>query len=166
MERSRPLTDPEFDSLVAVGHDVLRAFPHKVGACMMMSTLYVGRLHDLGHQSARLVGGALAIGDEVVFGRFCTTTSFAVSNLDWDGHAWVMFGEYLADMSLVMTAYSEDAPPLVAKHMRVRRKPNQRLSIFTPKAAWRDDGLAYTAQHIFTNDEIAPLYRGALTFLS
>lgn len=165
MERSRPLTDPEFESLVAVGQDVLRAFPNKAGACLMMSALYVGRLHDLGHHSARLVGGALAIGDEIVFGHSVITTSFVTSNLDWDGHAWVMFGEYLADVSLVMTAYCKGAPPLVAQHMRACRKPNQRLCIFTPDAARRDDGLAYTPQHIFTNDEIAILYRGALTFL-
>lgn len=165
MSRPAPLTDAEVDALIAAGHDVLRVFPNTAGACVMMSALYVGKLHHLGHRDAQLIGGTLAIGDAIVFGRSGVSTNFALSNLDWDGHAWILFGEYLADVSLVMTAYSDNAPKRVAEHVRTLRKPNQRLYIATPDAASREDRLTYTPQHRFTDDEITSLYRGALTFL-
>lgn len=143
-----PLNDSEWNDLISAGHEVLQVFPPKAGACVMMSALYVGRLHDLGHRSARLIGGMLAIGDTIVFGRSGVTKSFNRSNLDWDGHAWVTFGEYIADASLVTTAYHKDAPPLVARHIRGLMRANQRLYIATPEAARREDALNYTQLHV------------------
>lgn len=140
-------------------------FPNKSAACVMMSALYVGRLHHLGHRSAQMIGGTLAINGNIVFGRFSVPTSFARSDLDWDGHAWILFGEFLADVSLVTTAYSDDAPVRLAKHVRGLRKPNQRLYIATPDAASREDRLEYTQPHRFSDHEITTLNRGALTFL-
>lgn len=165
MEPSPRLSDAQFDGLVSVGHDVLRAFPPKAGACMMMSALYVGRLRHLGHASALLVGGALIVAGSPVFGRASIDATLK-TDLDWDGHAWVRFGEYIADVSLVMTAYSPDAPKLLARHIAPRMKPTQRLYIATPDAALRDDQLDYRPQRVFTDAELDQLYRGALTFLT
>lgn len=165
MSRRPPLKDEEFDALVTTGHQVLRVFPNKAGACVMMSALYVGRLHHLGHRSARLVGGTLAIDGSIVFGRSGISTSFTRSNLDWNGHAWILFGEYLADVSLVITAYGDGGRKRAWKHVRALRRPNQRLYIATPDAAASEDRLTYTPQHLFTDDEIARLYGGALTLL-
>ncbi|WP_326522932.1 hypothetical protein [Sphingomonas sp.] len=160
------MNDAEVDALIAVGHDVLLAFPSAPGACVMMSALYVGRLHSLGYRSASLVGGMLAIDGAAVFGHSRVTDDFSRTNLDWGGHAWITFGEYLADVSLVTTAYSSKAPRRLADRVRNLRKPNQRLYIATPEAASTHDGLTFTPQIQFTDDELTALYRGALTFLS
>lgn len=45
-----------------------------------------------------------------------------MSDLDWDGHAWARFGEYLADVSLVQTAYSATAPRPLASHVTSLRR--------------------------------------------
>lgn len=164
-DRETPLTDAEFDAMVGAGHQVLQVFPRTAGACVMMSALYVGRLHDLGHKRARMIGGSLAIDGAIVFGRSAATGDFSRTDLEWDGHAWIHFGEYIADVSLVQTAYDPRAPICVARHVTQLRKPNQRLYIATPAAAACDDGLLYTPQHVFSDDQITALYRGALTFL-
>ena len=161
-----PLNVAEVDALIAVGHEVLLAFPPTPGACVMMGALYVGRLHSLGHKSASLVGGMLAIDGAAVFGHSRMKDDFSKTNLDWDGHAWVTFGEYLADVSLVTTAYNAKAPRRLADRARKLRKPNQRLYIATPEAASMHDGLTFTPQIQFTEDELTELYRGALTFLT
>lgn len=164
MISSAPLNDEQFAALVSVGHDVLRAFPRKAGACVMMGALYVGRLHHLGHASATLVGGALVVAGSPVFGNSSVGDALN-TDLDWGGHAWVLFGEYIADVSLVMTAYSPDAPKLLARHIAPRIKPTQRLYVATPEAARRADQLDYRPQRIFSDAELDQLYRGALTFL-
>lgn len=165
MTGSISLSDEQFDALVSVGHDVLRAFPRKAGACVMMSALYAGRLHHLSHASAALVGGALVVAGSPVFGRTAVRGALR-TDLDWDGRAWVRFGEYIADVSLVMTAYAPGAPNLLARHIAPRMKPTQRLYIATPEAARRDDQLDYRPLRIFTDGELDQLYRGALTFLT
>jgi hypothetical protein len=159
------LSDEQFDALVSVGHDVLCAFPRKAGACVMMSALYTGRLRHLGHTSAILVGGALLVTGSPVFG-YAPGGGRLKTDLDWDGHAWVRFGEYIADVSLVTTAYSPGAPKLLASHIAPRMKPTQRLYIATPDAARRDDQLDYQPQRVFTDADLDRLYRGALTFLT
>ena len=88
------------------------------------------------------------------------------TDLDWDGHAWVQFGEHIADVSLVMTAYSPGAPARLARHIAPRMKPTQRLYIATPEAARRDDQIDYRPQRIFSDAELDRLYRGALNFLT
>lgn len=70
------LTDVEVNDLVTTGHQVLSVYPRIPGACVMMSALLVGRLHDLGHASASLVGGELAIGTTVIFGRSASRDHF------------------------------------------------------------------------------------------
>ncbi len=159
-----PLTDAEFDALIEAGHAVLQAFPRVAGACVMMSALFVGRLHAMGHHRAALVGGSLAIGTQLTFGGTVPNLDFAATDLDWDGHAWVRFGEYLADVSLVQTAWDERAPQALARHVRNLRRATQRLYIATPGGAARD-GLVYTPQHLFSAEQIDRLYRGALTML-
>lgn len=159
------LTDAELEALIAVGHDVLRVFPSTPGACVMMGALYAGRLRHLGHASVQLVAGNLIVDGVTVFGRSRLPTDFTRTDIDWDGHAWVRFGEYLADASLVMTAYGWEAPAALVRVVRPLRRSNQRLYIATPDAARQHDRLDYAPLHTFTDDEIATLYRGALTFI-
>lgn len=159
------LTDVEFNDLVTTGHQVLSVYPRIPGACVMMSALLAGRLHDLGHALASLVGGELAIGTTVIFGRSAVAGPFSQTDYDWDGHAWVRFGEYIADVSLVTTAYSGKAPQVLARHVTRLRKATQRLYVATPNAALCVDGLRFTPQHVFSREQIDALYRGAATHL-
>jgi hypothetical protein len=158
------LNDREFEDLLSVGRDVLRVFPRKAGACVMMSALYAGGLRALGHGSVALVGGLLRIAGVTVFGRSGMVATFATSDLDWDGHAWIRFGKFIADVSILRTGFSSKAPPRLARHVASRFKPTQGLYIATAAAAL-NDGLCYEPQHVFSDEQVDSLYRGALTFL-
>jgi hypothetical protein len=54
----------------------------------------------------------------VTAGPFDGKKLFSESNASWNGHAWVMFGHYLADVPIFRTAYSTRSPPRLAAHVR------------------------------------------------
>lgn len=142
----------------------MSVFPAVPGACVMMSALYAFRLRALGHAEAQLVGGALSIERRLVFGRRGAHHSFARTDTDWDGHAWVSLGGLIADASLIRTGRSPKAPPRLRALVDARFGPTQGLYIATAAAAI-DDGLGYEPQHVFSNDEIDACCHGAMTFL-
>lgn len=130
----------------------------------MMSALFAFRLRTLGHGSAQLVGGALSLDGRLVFGRRNALHSFPRTDLDWDGHAWVTLGGLIADVSLIRTGRSRNAPSRLRALVSTRFSPNQGLYIATAEAA-REDGLGYEPQHLFSDDEIDACCRGAMSFL-
>ena len=72
-----------------------------------MSAAYIWAIEQLGTQPAYLVAGSLYIGDKRIFGEdgeFDGKRSFSESNLDWNGHAWVAYGDRIADVSILRTA--------------------------------------------------------------
>lgn len=156
--------NPELAALVDVGRDLLTAFPVTPGACMMMSALYVGRLRQLGHAGAQLAAGMLTIGGSPVFGSGRPDHAPIRTDLDWDGHAWVTLGGFIADASLLRTGRSAKAPQPLRRLVETQFGPRQGLYIATLEAA-REDGLGYETQRIYTEDEIDAIYRGALMFL-
>jgi hypothetical protein len=149
--------------LANVGRDLLTAFPITPGACMM-SALYVGRLRHLGHVDAQLAAGMLTIDGSPVFGSCRPNHAPIKTDLDWDGHAWVRLGSFIADASMLRTGRSAKAPPRLRRLVETKFQARQGLYIGTPEAA-REDGLGYETQRIYIDDEIDAIYRGALTFL-
>lgn len=156
--------NPQIAALADVGRDVLMAFPVTPGACVMMSALYVGRLRDIGHPDAQLVAGILSIEGNPVFGSHRPNSAPLISKLDWEGHAWVTLGGFIADVSLLRTGRSVRANLRLRHFVETRFGPRQSLYIATSQAAL-EDGLGYEAQRVYTDNEIAACYRGALTFL-
>lgn len=142
----------------------MSVFPVVPGACVMMSALYAFRLRALGHADAQLVGGALPIERRLVFGRRNARHSFGRTNTDWDGHAWVSHGGYIADASLIRTGRSPKAPPRLRALVDARFGPKQGLYIASPEAAI-EDGLGYEPQHVFSDVELDACSHGAMTFL-
>ncbi|MDA9545125.1 hypothetical protein ACM43_11825 [Bradyrhizobium sp. CCBAU 45321] len=87
---------------------VLNVFPARMpGQCALMSALYSFALEKLGSERGFVVAGSLYIGDKRVFGEdeaFDGKEVFSASNLDWGGHAWLVYGDWLADVSVCRTA--------------------------------------------------------------
>ena len=142
----------------------MSAFPVVPGACVMMSSLYASRLRAMGHADTQLVGGTLSIADRLVFGRREARHSFAQTDLDWDGHAWVCLGGLIADASLLRTGRSPSAPSSLRALVGARFGPNQGLYIATAEEAL-EDGLLNGPQHTFSDGELDACTRGATTFL-
>jgi hypothetical protein len=87
---------------------VLKVFPGRMpGRCALMSALYSLALEKFGSQRGYVVAGSLYISDKRVFGKdkgFDGKEMFSESNLDWDGHVGVVYGDWLADISVCRTA--------------------------------------------------------------
>jgi len=99
---------------------VLGLFPGRMaGQCALMSAAYSIALEKLGTQPGYVVAGSLYIGDKRIFGddkEFDGKVLFSKSNPDWNGHAWIVYGDYLADVSVFRTA-DAGSPRLLSKHV-------------------------------------------------
>ena len=86
--------------------------------------------------------------------------AFTGTNLDWDGHCWVIFGNLLGDVSLFRTAYSEASPPAL-KHKIITEFGEGHGLLISPLESLTQTCIAYDAQYVLTDDEITGLYNSA-----
>lgn len=104
----------QLQALASVGVEVLRHFPPMPGACAVMSAVWVARWQQLENTPVYVVAGALLVGTERVFGDESVaidgTSVFSKSDPSWEGHCWLAFGNYVADISIFRTAYSAYSP--------------------------------------------------------
>jgi len=155
-------------ALAAAGLEVLRQFPPLRGPCVLMSAMWASRWQLLERTPVYVVAGALLIGSERVFGNentlFDGGTIFSKSNPYWDGHCWLAFGNYLADISIFRTAYSDCTPRILAEHVVKRFGLGRGLLLATERDA-ANAGLNYRPQYVLTDNQIAELCIGARSII-
>lgn len=162
------LSDAHFESLRTATTEVLKVFPPTAGACVMMSALLVERLRSLGVTTAFAIAGDLHVPGGRVFGEDREpdwSSVFSQCDLSWGGHCWVAVGGWLADTSVYRTAYSENAPPLLAAHLREPREKRPGALVCTEEAAI-DMDLNYVPRYALSDDETTILARSALHLIS
>jgi hypothetical protein len=146
----------------AEGTEVLRAFPTLPGACAVMSALYAVVLQDrFPGIPIHVAAGALVVDGATVFGETADqidwNEALGQSNPSWDGHCWVVCGDWIADISICRTAYSSKSSPILAEYVRREFGENRGLIIQRP-----DDQLRYEAYHVLTEAQVTGLGRGAM----
>jgi hypothetical protein len=104
-----------------------------------------------------------------VFGEDCPINGkgrFSRSDLSWDGHAWVVHGNWAADVSIFRTADSKGSPPALAAH--VRREFGHGRGVFAaPIIETSRSGFRYDPQYVLTTEQVEALGRGAYaTFIA
>src|SRR5262245_1022875 len=108
-------TDADMQTVLSVGHDVLKQTRFVPGACAPMSAIWTITLRRNYRLPAYMVAGALLCEGDYVFGHDAeeveVAASFSGTNLDWDGHCWMAIGTWIADISLLRTARSDKCPP-------------------------------------------------------
>ncbi len=146
---------------------VLGLFPDRMaGQCALMSAAYSIALEKLGTQPGYVVAGSLYIGDKRIFGddkEFDGKVLFSKSNPDWNGHAWIVYGDYLADVSVFRTA-DAGSPRMLSKHV-AKEYGRGRGFCAWPMARMDPTGLRYVAQYVLTQDQVDALMRGALAMI-
>jgi hypothetical protein len=161
-------TDAQLKLLEKIGRDVLVCFPPMPGACILMSAMYAAGLQrELPDVPIHVAAGALSIGQTRVFGDDSVKdwhSVMAKSNPSWEGHSWVVFGEYIADVSIFRTAYSKYSPPLLAQHV-IERFGTGRGLMIAKTSTLRGDGFVYTPEYVLREGEITSLFRGALSVI-
>src|SRR5882757_3368884 len=143
---------------------VLQVFLGRMpGQCALMSTLYSVALAKLGSQPGYVVAGSLYIGDKRIFGEdgaFDGTAAFSKSNLDWNGHAWIVYGDWLADVSVCRTAEA-GSPLLLSKYIAKEIGKGKGLLAYR-MAAMDPAGIRYVPQYVLTQEQVEAVARGAM----
>lgn len=150
------------------GKEVLKLFPDKPGACALMTAMWAAFIRDNTEYPIHAFAGSLFVDGVHVFGSDSTANqtkgAFTATNLDWDGHCWIVFGNLIADISLFRTAYS-DASPLALKKKIVAEFGTGRRLFIAPLHVLAETGIVYDAQYVLTDDEITGLFNGARTMI-
>ena len=147
------------------GNEVLKHFPRLPGACAVMSALY-GAILQNKHPGMpiHVIAGRLAVNGRSVFGGAIQTTNwneaFGQSNPSWDGHCWVVCGDWIADISLGRTAYSVGSPAILTRF--VRQEFGNKVGLIMTR---NDEQLRYEPLHVLTDEQITGLGRGAMQLI-
>ncbi len=146
---------------------VLKVFPGRMsGQCALMSALYSLTLEKLGPQRGYVVAGSLYIGDKRIFGEdagFDGKKAFSESNLDWNGHAWIVYGDWLADVSVCRTA-DAGSPRLLSRY--IAKEIGKGKGLLACRMASMDPaGIRYVPQYVLTQDQVDAVGRGALAMI-
>lgn len=109
--------------IVQAARLTLDAIPQAFGSCVMISAGFTGILKSKG------ISAVVILGDLLIEGAYAFKcrgnipgASYEGEIVDaiWDGHAWVMIGEILCDLSIFRSAYATDRPNIlksfVAQH--------------------------------------------------
>jgi len=161
-------TMEQLESTEQVGIDILRHLPPLAAACAPMSAVYAARLQNLAKLPCYVVAGSLRVRNTYVFGDgkpFDGRKVLSESNSSWDGHAWVVIGCYLADISLFRTVNAGKAHPLLSMHVR-REFGEGRGLMIAKQSDVPLSGLYYLPQYVLTEEQVAGLYRGAMRLFS
>ena len=153
------MTDTYRTALAEAGRDVLHLFKSGPGRCTAMTAVYVWRLRDMIDAPVFMVAGDLHAGRERLFGTGEPIDGpgiFSRYNHSWDGHAWLVLGPMLADISICRTAFSPRSPPLLAHHFRAMFSATTGL-VAADATALADMGLFYTPRYVLTDTEISGL---------
>ena len=125
--------------------------------------MYALYLEKLNAPMGYVVVGSLYVGDARIFGEDGDVDGrdrFSRSDPSWDGHAWLVSGDWLADVSIFRTAYSRVSPPALAAHV-VREFGTGRGLMLRKCKTVSESGLRYVPQYVLTREQVDALGRGA-----
>jgi hypothetical protein len=154
--------------LLDAGKAVLQGFPRQVGACALMTAMWVAFIRANTPYPIHAIAGALLIDGRPIFGRNACARdvkrAFTGTNLDWDGHCWIIFGNLIGDLSICRTAYSRESPPLLNQRI-VSAFGKGRGLLAAPADAFLQAGMRYEPYYVITDNEITGLFQGALSIM-
>lgn len=163
------LNDTDKQKLVEAGRQVLDLMPGRMAhACALMSAAYSIALEKLDAPRGYVVAGSLCVGDTRVFGKdgeLDWKRCFSRSNPSWDGHSWIVCGDWLADASVFRTADSTGSPPALSRYVEENFGRGRGL-MAVKLAAFDGPDLRYVPQYVLTQGEVDALARGALKVAS
>jgi hypothetical protein len=160
-ERFSP-SDADMTQVAETGREVLRHIRPVPGACVLMSAVLATLLEDKLSGPVFAVAGSLAVGNALVFGSAAPLgelkSILSQNNLSWDGHCWLVVGDWIADVSVFRTAYSEQSPPVLREYVTSEFGPGRGMMIAKPTGTGK---LVYTPQYVLTREQTDALFRGA-----
>jgi len=157
-------TEAERNELAEVGLDVLSHCPVVPGSCALMTALFAARWRVEPRPPVYVVAGELYASGIRVFGSESMADSIdddlKKSNPSWDGHFWLVFGPYIADISVFRTAYSKHSPPDLARHVK-RTFPPRHGMLIEDQSTMESVGFRYVSHSVLDDDQVTAFALGA-----
>ena len=148
--------------LMESGLEVLKRISSKPGACAQMTAIWTAFVRDNSDYPIHAVAGSLSIDNSNFFFEHSSKDdiklAFAENNMDWDGHCWIMLGNYIGDASIFRTAYQGLNSTL--KNYITSRFGTGRGLLIASIDDLKKMGIVYNPQYILTDSEITGLIKG------
>lgn len=139
----------------------LNSIPRKAGHCVMISAGFVAALR------ASNVPAVVILGDLLIDGKHvfrCSdnlphpTHDDEIVDATWDGHAWVMIGESICDLSIFRTAYDMAQPNRLSDYILKYFGAGKGAFMCYPNQL--PPGMAFVPKFALTDDQICGLLDG------
>ncbi|PZV23218.1 MAG: hypothetical protein DCF12_19255 [Snowella sp.] len=164
---SLTLSEKDFNAIREIGLEVLLKFPDLPGVCAPMCATYLAYWEQKPRPRMFMVAGEFLVNDLRVWGydemSATIQDDLAKSNLSWDGHYWLVLGEYIIDPSVFRTAYSEKSPPILKQH--ILREFGENGGMFVSNAAGlTEKRLQYIPYAVLSYDQVTSIVFGAESY--
>jgi hypothetical protein len=161
--------EEQLATLQRVGNEVISIFGPVTHACAPMSAAYTARLEFELKKAVPvfMVAGSLKVKGEWIYGDgkpFDGKAAFGSSNSSWDGHAWVMFGPYVADATVRQTALSGRSHKSLETLVRKTYGEEKGLVVMKWSEA-PSHGFYFIPQYVLTDQEVTNVFLGAQRLL-
>ena len=145
----------EIDTLIEAAKEALSIFPNIPGACVPLSSLLASLIRDNTNYPIHAIAGSLYIDNKKVFHNESDDFKalFKKTNLEWDGHCWIIFGNYLCDISICRTAYS-NLSPVILKNKILSTMGEGKGIFICPIDKLLDNGFNFIPKYVLTDEEI------------
>lgn len=157
--------DQAFAMFCDMSQGMLDVVPPAGSSCVTMSALLSVSLEKPLGIAIPVVAGALKLDGDYMYGRdrgFDGRRVFSGEDgEDWDGHCWILFGEYIVDISLGRTAREGHCRAPLAQRIVSEFGPQIGMIALTEKGA-RDVGLRYLPRYVLTPDQVLANAGGAM----
>ena len=150
------INDKDMQDIVKAGKEVLRNFPLKPNCCAPMSAIWTGIIRDhCPHIPIYTIAGSLDFKGRKIFGGSENNTyyeeGFSGIKPNWDGHCWIVVGDYIGDASFLHTARQSSA---WLKEMVMRIFESNAYLIIDSSNELKKLDLHYTPHYVPTTQQI------------
>lgn len=167
MERFRDYKpdDQAFTMFQDMAQGMLHVVPPAGSSCVIMSALLSASVEESLGAPVPVIAGALKLDGDYMYGSdrgFDGRRVFSSEEgEDWDGHCWILFGEYIVDISLGRTAREGHCHGRLTQRILFEFGPHIGLIALTEKGT-RDVGLRYLPRYVLTSDQVLANAGGAM----
>lgn len=157
--KSYELGEIQRTALAQCAVELLKVFPATPDQSALISAAFAVQLERVLTAPVHVVAGTLTVEGEPVIGDRSPLDGAAVfgaSDLQWNGHVWVMVGPYIADLSIFRSAYSREGPARLARHVDLVFGRGKGLYVDHWQRS-RRNGLGYEPQYVLSEEQVTRL---------
>lgn len=156
--------DRAWDIFKEMSQGMLTVVRPEGSSCVIMSALLATALEEPLGTVVPVVAGALKLDGEYMYGSNRAVDGkrvFSENGADWDGHCWILVGNYIVDISLGRTARQGHCrAPLACRVLSAFGEHVGMIALSEARA--REAGLLYLPRYVLTPDQVLANAGGAM----